>query len=190
LSKAPQLTQADLKKGELLKARKALAEKLNNAYVAADINSRPKGVALEIQREQEIRGFWIIAANRSGKTSCGAREVAWHFLGTHPYKKRLPEWGDQPLFIIVAGRTNQLIEEELWNNKLKPLLPPGSYDVAKRDKDGIKLLVNPNNGNRIMFLSHNDAGTARERIQGYTAHVVWLDECPDDSSYISGREAE
>src|SRR6478736_1168147 len=185
MKKPPQLSELDVKKLQLQKQRAQLAEKMQHAYVGSDLNSKAQGVALEMMKEQSIRGFWVVAANRSGKTSFGAREVAYWFLETHPYKKRLPEWGQNPLFIIVAGRTNQIIEEELWKNKLQPLLPPDSYEIAKRDKDGIKLLVNPKNGNRIMFISHNDAANARERIQGYTANVVWLDECPDDASFIS-----
>lgn len=183
--KPPSLTELDMKKLELQKRKTLLASKLHLCFVAADMASRATGLAKEIIEEKNVRGFWIVAPNRSGKTALGAREVAWHFLGNHPHKPRLPEWGTGPLFIIVAGRTNQLIEEELWTNKLKPLLPSDCYEITKRDKDGIKAIVNPKNGNRIMFISHNDALNARERIQGYTAHVVWLDEMPNDSSYVS-----
>ena len=170
---------------ELIKLRALTASKLLSCFVATDLNSKPAGQSKLIITDTEHRGHWIIGANRSGKTSVGAREFAWWFLGTHPFKQRLPEWGEAPLLMLMVGRTSQLITEEIWANKLKPLLPPGSYKTPQKDGAFLKSVEHATNGNRILFLSHHDAKNAREKIQGFTAHVVWLDEMPDDSSFLS-----
>jgi len=175
----------DKKRLAYAKLRAESSDKLLSCFVAGDLDSRPRGNARKIIMDTEHRGHWIIGANRSSKTSTGAREVAWWFLGTHPFKKRLPEWADQPLLIIVAGRTGQLITEELWANKLKPLLPPGSFRNPQKEGAFIKSVEHVSNGNRLLFLSHHDAKNAREKVQGFTAHVVWLDEMPDDESFLA-----
>lgn len=175
----------DKKRVELAKLRKEGSAKLLSCFVPTDLESRPRGNSLAIVTDTEHRGHWVIGANRSGKTATGARETAWWFLGAHPFKQRLPEWGDQPLLILMAGRTAQIITEEIWANKLKPLLPPGSYKPPQKEGAFIKSVEHISNGNRIIFMSHNHAERAREKVQGFTAHVVWLDEMPDDESFLS-----
>ena len=184
MTKAPTLTDLDHKKLLLQRQKQLLAHKLTACFVATDLNSKARGTVLEAQRDGAHRGQWIIAANSVGKTAYGAREIAWHFLGAHPYKPRLPEWGDQPLLLIVSSKTTQIIQQEIWINKLKPLIA-GEYVIDKEDRECVRLISNPKNGNRIKFVVHNDAFHARERLQGFTAHVAWIDEMPDDSSYIS-----
>jgi hypothetical protein len=184
MSKAPQLSELDITKASLLKKRKLLADKRRHCFVATNLNSKAGGNVLAAQKDTLNRGQWIVSANGAGKTAYGARELAWWFTDSHPYKQRLPEWGDQPLFMIISSKTTTIIEEEIWKNKLRPLIE-GEYEEVKRDKECIRLIINPKNGNRIMFAVHNDAIHARERIQAFTAHVAWVDEMPDDSSYLS-----
>lgn len=184
MTKAPTLTAADYKKAELLKMRAAKAKALDACFIHTNLDSRPRGVTLEAQMDNVYRGQWIVAPNAAGKTAYGSREIAWWFKGNHPYKKRLPEWGDQPLFIIITSKTTTIIQQEIWLNKLKPLIE-GCYEIEKEDKECVRLVVNPTNGNRILFIPHNDAFHARERLQGFTIHIAWVDEMPDDSSFLS-----
>lgn len=175
----------ELQKLELVKLRRELSKKLLSCYIPSDLDSRPRGVSLEAMQENSVRGFWIIGPNRAGKTAFGAREISWWFQNLHPFKTRPKEWGDGPLLIIVAGRTSTILEEEIWTNKLKPLLPPGSFKNPKREGAAIKSVEHATNGNRILFMSHHDAKNAREKAQGFTAHIVWLDEMPDDRSFVT-----
>lgn len=184
MSKSPQLTAADLKKAELLKLRAAKARALDSCFIHTNLESRPRGVTLAAQMDNTYRGQWIVAPNAAGKTAYGSREIAWWFKNAHPYKKRPPEWGDQPLFLIITSKTTTIIQQEIWLNKLKPLIE-GCYEIEKEDKECVRLVVNPQNGNRILFIPHNDAFHARERLQGFTIHVAWVDEMPDDSSFLS-----
>lgn len=179
------MSSLEAQKLELVRLRREQARALHSCFIPTDLKSRPKGYALEVVQETNVRGFWIIGPNRSSKTSLGAREVSWWFQNLHPFKSRPKEWGDAPLLIIIAGRTGQILEEEIWKNKLKPLLPPGSYKNPKNDSGSIKSVEHATNGNRILFMSHHDAKNAREKAQGFTAHIVWLDEMPDDRSFIS-----
>jgi Terminase large subunit, T4likevirus-type, N-terminal len=170
---------------ELYELKKKLREALGACFVGEDLTSRPTGVADQILKDTKHRGFWCIGPNRSGKTSVVAREIAWWFLDAHPYKPRPKEWGSKPITIIIAGRSNSILEAELWEKKLKPLLPDGTYGRPKRKGGVLNMIVNPENGNRMIFCSHNDSATARKRVEGYSAEIVWLDEMPEDMSFIT-----
>lgn len=93
------------------------------------------------------------------------------------------DWSDEPLLIIVAGRTTDQLDK-LWNTKIKPYLPKGSYNRPKRQGGVIKEVEHKTNGNIIMFTSHDKAREAAEKVQSYVAHFVWLDEMPGDYKYI------
>ncbi len=177
-------TLAD-EKEELIRLRKEISTALLSSYIGGELNTRPRGVALDIIQDTYHRGFWCIGPNRSGKTSVGAREVAWWYLGKHPFKPRPVEWGNKPIKIIVAGRTNSIIESELWEKKLKPLLPIGTYGTPKKRGGVLYSIVNPENGNTIIFVSHNNSAEARKRVESHSAEVVWLDEMPEEMTLIT-----
>jgi phage terminase large subunit-like protein len=146
--------------------------------------SKPTPQQEEILRDQSTLFRYVVAGNRSGKSLIGAREVAWHFTNTHPYFTRPPEWGDGPLMILVIGRVGEQIDSELWNNKIKKYLLPGTYREV-RASQSLQRVENLENGNRIIFISHHNANEAREKAQAYTAHVVWVDEMPASISLIT-----
>jgi phage terminase large subunit-like protein len=93
------------------------------------------------------------------------------------------DWTDEPLLIIVAGRTTDQLDK-LWNTKIKPYLPKNSYNRPKKQGGVIKEVVHKTNGNTILFTSHDKAREAAEKVQSYVAHFVWLDEMPGDYKYI------
>ena len=93
------------------------------------------------------------------------------------------DWADEPLLIIVAGRTTGQLDK-LWKTKIKPYLPKDSYDKPKKQGGVIQEVVNRKNGNTIIFTSHDKAKEAAEKVQSYVAHFVWLDEMPGDANYI------
>ena len=92
------------------------------------------------------------------------------------------DWGDEPLLLIVAGRLSPQ-NEEIWNKKIKPFLPPGCFKVA-RQAGAIQSVTHKVNGNKILFTSHDKSQVSWEKIQSYVAHHFWLDEMPGHDKYI------
>lgn len=124
-----------------------------------------------------------LVTHNSGKTQCGARIVSWWFMENHPYDTRPDHWKG-PLQILVVGRLGEQIDSEIWNQKIKPLLPGGSYKESRMG-GVLQRVTNTRNGNRIIFMSHHDALNAREKVQAFTAHIVWLDEMPDHAGLVT-----
>lgn len=125
-----------------------------------------------------------LVSKNSGKTQLGSREIAWWFQESHPFKKRRKEWGTGPLQILVMAQTDKNAENEIWNNKLKKFLIPGEYKEV-RAGNSLQRVENLKNGNVIIFFSHHNAAQARKAVQGFTAHIVWVDEMPESSMLIS-----
>jgi len=146
------------------------------------INSRASPPQQTILEDYQHLHIYVVAGNQSGKSQLGGRIVAWKFTDTHPYWKRDPDWGTEPLFIIVAGRLGHQVEE-LWEKKIKPFLPPGSYKV-NRQAGVLQTVVNRENENKILFTTHDKANQAWEKIQSFVAHHFWLDEMPSHAKYI------
>lgn len=117
----------------------------------------------------------IRAGNQSGKSQTCARLVTWVLTDTHPTWKRPDEWGNEPLLAVIAGRTGKQIEESLLP-KIRSYLEPGSYKEVRIGNIIQRLELT--SGNRIVFQSLENPNMARERLQSYVAHVVWVDELP------------
>lgn len=157
--------------------------KMNQCIDPADLDSRPSEKQEHVLREVSKLHVYVVAGNQSGKSQLGGRVVAWKFLETHPHWERSPEWGNEPLLIIVSGRLGDQVEE-LWERKIKPYLPPGSYNKPKYSSGSIKSVTHATNGNKILFTSHDKANQAWEKIQSYVAHHVWIDEMPSHAKYV------
>lgn len=150
----------------------------------------------------------VKGGNQSGKTSIGGREFSWLFEENHPFwtrpnnhtcnrcKATQPvliddetetyechnckhvwvDWKDEPLTLMILGRTSE-IYTEIWEKKIRPFLAPNSY---KEDRTGGTLVrvTHTRNGNQLKFFSHHSPEEAREKVQMFAAHGVWLDEMP------------
>jgi len=169
---------------ELAKLKRLHKHQLSLAFDPFDPASRPTEKQLQIMKDIEHRAHFVIAGNRSGKTATGGRIVSWFLGDNHPYINPEDLWGNQPLTILVVGRTTSQLEDEIWEKKLKPFLDMSEIDP---DRTGgiLKKVTHRPTGNKIIFQSHHDAKNAREKVQAFTAQVVWLDEMPDDSSLLS-----
>ncbi len=205
---------SDIQRKKLLAAAiaKRDAIKRNTCFDPYKIDSKPSPKQELPLKDRRNLHIYVVAGNQSGKSTIGARRTAWMFLESDPYWERpngsycnlckshdiernhdnfscnscdhrWVDWGDEPLLIIVAGRITDQIEK-LWSTKIKPYLPKGSYDKPKKQGGVIKEVVNPKNGNTILFTSHDKAKEAAEKVQSYVAHFVWLDEMPGDYKYI------
>lgn len=140
-------------------------------------DSRPTPAQQEVLADfGKVKTQWIVAANQSGKSQICSRIIAWVITGTFPGWKRPLEWGDEPLLILVMGRTGKHLEEVLWP-KIRSYLQPGTYKEVKVGNilQKVEFLET---GDRIIFQSLENPNTAAERIQSYVAHLVWIDEMP------------
>ena len=154
----------------------------NLAIDPANLASRPSEKQQAILEDSESLHIYCVAGNQSGKTQLGARIVTWKFNENHPYWNRRTEWGDEPLLIIVAGRVSDQLNE-IWRSKLKPMLEPGSF-TEHFSQRVIKEVHHKENGNKILFTSHDKAEQAKDKVQSYVAHHFWLDEMPSHASYM------
>lgn len=89
------------------------------------------------------------------------------------------DWGTGPLTIIIAGQDRKMMELELWNNKVKPLLRDPAEWREVRQGQALQHAENKSTGDMIVFISHADSSQKNiKHMQGYVAHYVWLDEMP------------
>ena len=124
---------------------------------------------------------FIVSGSQSGKSQTCSRLISWVLEENHPTWRRPSNWGNEPLFILVCGRTGKQIEESLLP-KIRSYLEPGSYKEIRIGN--IIQRLESRNGNRIVFQSLENANVARERIQSYVAHLVWQDELPPTMEII------
>lgn len=162
------------------------AERLRRMQLAEcfdpfNLDSRPNSKQDSIFRDAaNIQLRWVVAGNQSGKSSLAGREVAWVLQGEHPYWTRPEAWGDEPLLIIIAGQSRQMMEVELWGKKIKPFLDEAEWK-EKRVGGQVTSIINQRTGDTILLLSHADGSEKnRKYMQGFVAHYVWMDEMPAD----------
>jgi len=154
--------------------------KLQSCFDAADLNSRPNPKQQTIFSDiGKVQYRYVVAGNQSGKSSVAARELAWVITDTHPTWKRPEKWKNVPLKCLVAGQDKRMIELELWNAKIRPLLPNPADWKEVRTGNQLQHVENRNTGDQIIFVSHSDSSeNARKHLQGYVCNYVWLDEMP------------
>jgi len=164
----PRLVAAALKRLELIQR--------SSAFDPVNPSSQPTSAQQAVIDDFGIIPVqYIVAGSQSGKSQTCSRLTSWVLEENHPRWKRPVEWGNEPLLILVAGRTGKQIEESLLP-KLKSYLTPGTYKEV-RVGNMIQRLEH-SNGNRIVFQSLENPNIARERVQSYVAHLVWIDEQP------------
>lgn len=146
-----------------------------------DLEATP--VQLSVLRDTETLTNFVVGGNRSGKSQLGARVATWWLTETHPYMSRPIDWGTGPLTIMVIGRVGEQIESELFNNKIRPYLQEGTYKAVRIGN--ILQRIEHKNGNRMIFFSHHNINEAREKVQAFTTHFIWLDEMADSASFIA-----
>ena len=129
----------------------------------------------------KIPAQYIVAGSQSGKSQTCSRLVSWFLTDSHPSWKQPLEWGNEDRLILVCGRTGKQIEESLLP-KIRSYLEPGSYKEVRIGN--IIQRLEMTNGTRIVFQSLENPNVARERIQSYVAHLVWVDEMPPTDDII------
>lgn len=146
------------------------------AFDPNNLDSAPTAVQKQVIDDFGIVKQQIIrAGNQGGKTLTCARIISWMITDTNPRWKRPEAWGEEPLLILVAGRTGKQIEDSLLP-RIRAYLEPDSYKEVRIGNIIQRLELT--NGNRVIFQSLENPTVARERLQSYTAHAVWVDEMP------------
>lgn len=172
--------QLDTEKKMALALKKLRSLQLRECMDPQNLESRPYPKQDEIFSaiaDYPIRA--VVAGNQSGKSSIGGREISWLVEGTHPYYK-MPR---PDVKIAVIGRTTKHTETELWRDKIKPFLQPGTY---KEVRTGNALqFVEFDNGSLILFMSHHNTNEAREKVQGFVLDYILMDEMTDSVSLLA-----
>lgn len=148
------------------------------SFVPMDPTAKPTAAQAELLADvaaDKHRQYWVVAANRSGKSATVFRLLAWLLEESLPGWTRPARWGKGPLLFVVMGRNGKQIEEALLPY-ITSALDPEEYKIVRIGM--IVQRLEHKNGNRVVFQSMENAQTARERAQGFTAHAVFVDEMP------------
>lgn len=176
-----QIHTRDKRLAAALRRREILS--LQDCFDPIDPQSRPTPEQQRVIDDfGQVKTQWIVAANQSGKSQTCARIVAWFVTETHPSWTRPLEWGDEPLLVVIAGRTGKQLEESIWP-KIRSFLSKGSYKEVRLGN--ILTRIEFKNGARILFQSLENPNQAAERMQSYVAHLVWIDEMPPTLKVLS-----
>jgi hypothetical protein len=123
-----------------------------------------------------------LISKNSGKSNTCAYLIAGLLKETLPGWKRQEKWHKQPLLIIWLSRQSKQIEGSLFA-KLKPYLKPGSYH-EHRQGGSLQHIEMRDSGNKLIFISYQNVNEARDAVQSFTSHYVFLDELPSKASII------
>ncbi len=135
----------------------------------------------------------LIAANRIGKTLCGAAEMAMHLTGLYPDWWRGKTF-DKPVRAWAAGVTNEsardVVQEKLigspfrkaeWGQGMIPKTALGEVTMARGTSDLIDTISVKHVSGDYSTLQFKSYAAGREKWQGVGLEVVWCDEeCPED----------
>ena len=137
----------------------------------------------------------LMAANRIGKSYCGAAEMSFHLRGMYP------EWWkgrryDQPITAWAGGVSNEttrdIVQAELLGSPDDPDAfgsgaIPKNYIIKTERKPGVPnaksvaLIRHVSGGNSSLHFKAYEMG--QEKWQGRSVDVVWLDEEPGRDIY-------
>ena len=137
----------------------------------------------------------LMAANRIGKSYCGAAEMSFHLRGIYP------EWWkgrryDQPITAWAGGISNEttrdIVQAELLGSPddldaFGSGAIPKNYIIKTERKPGVPnaksvaLIRHVSGGNSSLHFKAYEMGS--EKWQGRSVDVVWLDEEPHRDIY-------
>ena len=182
----PEKAKAALARLEAIKAQRLAENKLANF------------TAYKKQREffaagKKHRERLLMAANRFGKTECGAAEMSYHLTGLYP-----PDWPgkrfDKPVRAWAAGVTSETTRDVVQAKLIGPPFTEAEWGQGMVPKSCI-VDIAPARGIPAAIdtvsVKHVSGGTSalqfksfergREKWQGAACEVIWFDEeCPPD----------
>ena len=137
----------------------------------------------------------LMAANRIGKSYCGAAEIAFHLTGLYPkwWKGRIFK---QPITGWAGGISNETTRDIVQAELLGSPDDPGAFGsgaiplskiIKTERKPGVPnaksmaLISHVSGGNSSLFFKAYEMG--QEKWQGRSVDCVWLDEEPSRDIY-------
>lgn len=140
----------------------------------------------------------LLGANQSGKTLCGAAELAIHLTGLYPdwwsgrrWKRPIRAWaGSETSEVTRDGVQRLLIGEPKDESQWGTGMIPHAHLVDTTRRQGLTgaldgaIVKHVSGGNSMLGFKTYDQG--RERWQGETLDAVWFDEEPPEEVYIEG----
>lgn len=158
---------------------------------------RPYAKQLEFHAAGKThREILLMASNQTGKTYAGANEMAMHLTGRYPnwwpgrrFDKPVRAWAGSTGFEATRDGVQRLLvgepkNEELWGTGAIP----GDTILATPRANGV-----PNGLNGVSVrhvcgdvsvLGFKSYDQGREKWQGETLDVIWLDEEPNMDIYM------
>jgi len=138
----------------------------------------------------------LMAANRFGKTQCGAAELAIHLTGKYPdwwIGKRF----DRPVKAWAAGVTGEstrdVVQDKLlgppqrqeeWGTGFIPKTDIADSSMARGIADAIDTVSVAHVAGGFSTLQFKSYEKGREKWQGSALDVAWLDEEPPEDIYF------
>lgn len=120
----------------------------------------------------------VCCGNRAGKSECGARDISWLAMGTHPYiKMRIP------LKIWIAGDTFKKLNRVILP-KLKLFLKDRQIVSMTKNSDGYVDHMELITGTTIEFKAYSQKDTEWESDD---IDVLWADEPPKRNLWVAAR---
>ena len=140
---------------------------------------------------KDIKVFGVLGGNRSGKTEFGAFVATAWALGKE-YFRNEPAWEyvkdlpipEPPNNIWVVGLDFSVLRDVIWREKLllgrnHPRFLPSADDFPIREVQRDFLLFLPNGS----VITGKSADSGREKFQGASVDLVWIDEEPEVEIY-------
>jgi phage terminase large subunit-like protein len=142
---------------------------------------------------KDIKELYVLGGNRSGKTVIGAA-IAMAFLLGKDYFKDEPAWEwvkdlpipeGRPRNIWVVGLDFSVVRDVIWKEKLitgkgqPAFLPKNFEELGGKIKEGDTQLIAPDGST----LTCKSADSGREKFQGASVDLVWIDEECDVTVY-------
>jgi phage terminase large subunit-like protein len=142
---------------------------------------------------KDIKELYVLGGNRSGKTVIGAA-IAMAFLLGKDYFKGEPAWDwvkdlpipeGRPRNIWVVGLDFPVVRDVIWKEKLMtgkgqpPFLPKNFEELGGKVKEGDTQIIAPDGST----LTCKSADSGREKFQGASVDLVWIDEECDVAVY-------
>ena len=131
----------------------------------------------------------LIAANRTGKTTAAATEVAYHLTGRYP-----EDWAGRRFHTAIevwaAGDTAQTTRDVIQTMLLghiddlgSGLIPRDSITDTTRKAgvpDSIETAIIKHESGENSYIGFKSYDQKRKAFQGTFKHIIWLDEEPSD----------
>ena len=134
------------------------------------------------------RNRWVFGGNRSGKTECGAAEVAYLARGVHPYRqnKRTEGW-----VVSLTREVQRDVAQRKVLSYLKKEWIAEAVMISGRssapENGVIDYLLVENVFGTLSRIGFKSCESGREKFQGTGLDYVWFDEEPPEDIYDECR---